>query len=413
MSAYPWSRTEQPPPPRRGWWGFLRRYLSGIAVTVMVVLLIGFVLYPHMVITVPSGEAGVLWKRFYGPGIHCWCILPSGTVLDPTEIRNEGLKVIWPWDKLFIYDLRLQKKTEKYTAISKDGVSVTAEIAFQFQLNQQSVAVLHEFMGPGYLTTVLEPEIGSQTRLVISNYNAEDVYSTKREEIQNKILKQAQDALTQHLHEVFQTAASQQDNAGQYQNLAEQSIKIINVLVLSIELPSQIVAAINSKTEQFYLIQEYRYRAEREIEESKRKQIEANGIAAFQRTVAQGISDSYLRWQGIQATLALAQSSNAKIVIVGSGKDGLPIILGNVDAAAAPQKPSDSGAPPTKEPPQTPSTSTPDAKPGVNPSKAPAAEEKPNSPLDLSDLKDLISRLTGPLHSPGSEKQPGPGPDAK
>ncbi len=65
-----------------------------------------------------------------------------------------------------------------------------------------------------------------------------------------------------------------------------------------------------------------------------RKQIEANGIAAFQQTVSKGISELYLRWRGIEATLALAQSSNSKIVVIGSGKDGLPIILGNVDAAA-------------------------------------------------------------------------------
>ena len=78
--------------------------------------------------------------------------------------------------------------------------------------------------------------------------------------------------------------------------------------MLSIELPPEIVAAINRQTEQFYLIQEYKFRVEREAEESKRKQIEANGIAAFQRTVSQGISDSYLRWRGIEATLALAQS---------------------------------------------------------------------------------------------------------
>ena len=133
-----------------------------------------------MLITVPSGHVGVLWKRFSGPGIHCWCILPSGTVLDPSEIRNEGLTIIWPWDKLFIYDLRLQTSTQKFNAISSDGVSVTAEITMRYQLIHDSVPVLHEFVGPGYLQTVLTPQIGSETRSVISKYNAEDVYSTKR-----------------------------------------------------------------------------------------------------------------------------------------------------------------------------------------------------------------------------------------
>jgi hypothetical protein len=96
------------------------------------------------------------------------------------------------------------------------------------------------------------------------------------------------------------------------------------------------------------MIQEYKYRVQREAEESQRKMIEANGIEAFERTVSQGISDSYLRWQGINATLALAQSPNAKIVVIGSGKDGLPIILGNVDApTAAPAVPTGGPKPPT------------------------------------------------------------------
>ena len=88
-----------------------------------------------------------------------------------------------------------------------------------------------------------------------------------------------------------------------------------------------------ARLEQYYEIQEYKYRVEREAQESTRKQIEANGIAAFQRTVSEGISDSYLRWRGIEATLALAQSRNSKVVVIGGGKDGLPIILGNVGNA--------------------------------------------------------------------------------
>jgi regulator of protease activity HflC (stomatin/prohibitin superfamily) len=396
--------------------GFIHRHLSGVAVAVMVVLLIGFVLYPHMLITVPSGHVGVLWKRFSGPGIHCLCILPSGTVLKPSEIRNEGLTIIWPWDKLFIYDLRLQTATQKYNAISKDGVSVTAEITVQYQLNHESAAVLHQFMGPGYLGTVLSPEIGSQTRLVISHYGAEEVYSAERGKIQSEIATQTRDALTKHLDEIFQVSASEQDNPGQYRNLTEQSIKVINVLVLSIELPAQIVAAINNKTEQFYQIEEYKYRAQREAEESERKQIEANGIAAFQRTVSQGISDSYLRWRGIEATLALAQSPNTKIIIVGGGKDGLPIILGNVDGAPAPNPAQKSGtpaAPPTdKTSPASPAApgTAPQATPATPESKptaeAPSSDKEPSTSVDLTDIKSILSKLSDVLRASPSQTRP-------
>ena len=126
----------------------------------------------------------------------------------------------------------------------------------------------------------------------------------------------------------------EQPDPKHYNDFLQSAIQLLDTLVLSIELPPAIVAAINRQTEQYYQIQEYKFRVEREAQESKRKQIEANGIAAFQRTVSQGISDSYLRWRGIEATLALAQSPNAKIVIIGTNKDGLPLILGNVDTPA-------------------------------------------------------------------------------
>ena len=134
----------------------------------------------------------------------------------------------------------------------------------------------------------------------------------------------------------------EQPDPKHYNDFLQNSIQVLDTLVLSIELPPAIVGAINRQTQQFYEIQEFKYRVEREAQESRRKQIEANGIAAFQRTVSEGISDSYLRWRGIEATLALAQSSNSKIVIIGSGKDGLPIILGNVDSAEPTQAPGQS-----------------------------------------------------------------------
>ena len=418
MTAYPWSHAERRPAP--GFSSFIYRHLSGAAVALMVVLLLCFVLYPHVLITVPSGHVGVLWKRFTGPGIHCWCILPSGTVLKPSEIRNEGLTIIWPWDHLFVYDLRLQTSTEKYNAISSDGVSVTAEITVQYQLNRDSAGVLHEFMGPGYLQTVLTPEIGSQTRLVISNYDAEEVYSTKRQEMQQRIASETRDALTKHLDQIFQTTASEQENPGQYRNLTDKSIRVINVLVLSIELPAQIVSAINNKTEQFYQIQEYKYRAQREAEKSERKQIEANGIAAFQRTVSQGISDSYLRWRGIEATLALAQSPNSKIVIIGSGKDGLPIILGNMDGAVPPNpvlKPVTSSTPladktPTDKTAAAPGTApqatpaTPESKPTAEAPATDKANSDKQPTTSLDDIKSILSKLSDALSASPPQKTP-------
>src|SRR5262245_19634285 len=102
MIKYPWTLDGKPPPlPRkRRWWV---RHFPGLSVTLMVLGLLAVVLYPYSVITVPSGQVGVLWKRIYGIGIYCRCIVGRGTILNPDELRDEGLHVIFPWDKLFIY----------------------------------------------------------------------------------------------------------------------------------------------------------------------------------------------------------------------------------------------------------------------------------------------------------------------
>jgi regulator of protease activity HflC (stomatin/prohibitin superfamily) len=333
MVTYAESLYEMPPrQKKRALTRFIGRHLPGLTVTLLASLLLITILFPFVVITVPSGHVGVLWKRFNGYDFYCWCFVGRGTILDPRQLRNEGLHLVWPWDKLFVYNLRLQSSTQTYNAISKDGVNVTAQINIRFQLLHNSIGVLHKFIGPQYLASVVDPEIGSRAREVISQYTAQEVY-TSREAIQAKIRETAQKSLSTHLNNLVQPEAMEQPDPKGYNDFLQNSIQILDTLVLSIELPPEIVGAINRQTQQYYEIQEYKYRVEREAQESTRKQIEANGIAAFQRTVSEGISDSYLRWRGIEATLALAQSRNSKVVVIGGGKDGLPIILGNVGNA--------------------------------------------------------------------------------
>jgi regulator of protease activity HflC (stomatin/prohibitin superfamily) len=189
--------------------------------------------------------------------------------------------------------------------------------------------VLHKFIGPQYLETARE---------VISKYTAEEVY-TSRNKIQEQIHNGTRKSLGANLNRLVQPEATEQPDPKGYNDFLQGSIQILDILLLGIDLPSAVVDAINSQTAQFYMIQEYKFRVESEAQESKRKQIEANGIAAFQQTVSKGISDSYLRWPGIDATLQLAQSSNAKIVVIGTGKDGLPIIL-NTDTLLPTAQPS-------------------------------------------------------------------------
>ena len=406
------------PLPQRGW-RRIRRHMPRLSVLLMTVLLIAIVLWPYVVVSVPTGHVGVLWYRIIGFDPYCMCFF-RGTVLDPRDIREEGLHLIMPWNKLYVYDLRLQSTTQTFNAISKDGVSMSVQVSIRYQLQHNSVAVLHKFIGPDYFATVISPEIGSQTRQIISQYTAEEVY-TSREAIQTEIHDSGQKALGASLNKLVQPEAMEQPDPKHYNDFLQSAIQLLDTLVLSIELPPAIVAAINRQTEQYYQIQEYKFRVEREAQESKRKQIEANGIAAFQRTVSQGISESYLRWRGIEATLALAQSPNAKIVIFGTNKDGLPLILGNVDAPAgsgitqpppangaappsgaspAPSDKSSSGAPP-------PGGGSNDAdKVGQATGNAPPASDTAtpgaSGPYGMSDFEAILSRLYSPFRAPDS-----------
>lgn len=318
MTPHVLSLDGMPPPTttRSKWWRFVDRYLPSVVIYLMLMTLVAVVLFPYAAVTVPSGHVGVLWKRFGG-----------GTVLDPRQIRDEGLHLIWPWNELFLYDLRLQSITETYNAISSDGVSLTSTMNIRFRLQRAAAPVIHQALGPNYPQLLVRPGIGSLTREVMAQYTAEQVYSTARQEIQDKIRSLAQDRLSEKMME--------REGDEPYRVSLSDTVILYDTLVYGIELPVLVVNAINRKIEQYYISEEYKFRVERERRESERKKIEAEGIREFQQIVSQGISDSYLRWRGIEATLQLSQSTNSKVVIIGSAKDGLPLILGNMAASPA------------------------------------------------------------------------------
>jgi regulator of protease activity HflC (stomatin/prohibitin superfamily) len=232
----------------------------------MVLTLVTVVLFPHFAVTVPSGHVGLLWKRF-----------GFGTVLDPRQLRGEGLRFVFPWNKLFIYDLRLQSVTQTYNAISSDGVSLTATINVRFRLERDAIPMLHQAIGPNYLQSLVLPGIGSLTREVMSEYTAEQVYSTARKEIQDKIRGLAMARLGEKMME-------REGEEESYRISLKDTISLYDTLVYGIELPQLVVDAINRKTEQYYIAQEYKFRIEREKRECERKAIEAVGIR--QRIIA-------------------------------------------------------------------------------------------------------------------------------
>jgi regulator of protease activity HflC (stomatin/prohibitin superfamily) len=373
---------------------FIWRHLAGLVLFLLTGAFILLVLAPYVVVNVPSGHVGLLWKRLGG-----------GTVLDPRYLRNEGFSLIWPWDRLFLYDLRIQSTYGSYDAITSDGINLSTTLNIRFRLRREGVPLLHQTIGPNYLS-VLGPEVASRMREVISQYTAEQVYSTQRENIQEAI----KNRVVEKLADRFMVSNGERP----YRMPIMSVLDVYNTLLHEIKLPAAVVAAINRKAEQFYIAQEFIYRVDRENLESQRKRIEAQGIRDFQQIVSQGITDSYLRLRGIEATLELAKSHNSKVVIVGSGRDGLPIILGNVDGP--PTQSSGAGARPGAT---STDTVTRPAESGTDPS-APSTAPPPAGPahggnlnrdnrsqLPLSTIENFVARL---WNRPAAESAPDPKP---
>lgn len=284
----------------------LARLRTGAILTLCTALFLLVVCWPWIVITVPAGHVAVRWWRFFG-----------GT--DISQIYGEGAHLDFPWDQMPIYDARIQEINRNFDVLTSDGMMMTVNIAMRFRLNPATVGLLHKNVGPNYIETLIMPSIGSYARMKFAQYSAEDVYGARRASIQDEIREAVIKDLAPHV-------APGQAPVSPW-------LFVEDVLIRSMKFPPEVAAAINRKMEQYEVKQEYAYRLERERLESERKQVEADGIARFQKTVGAGISENYLRWKGIDATLALAQSPNAKVVVIGTPRDGMPLILGGGENA--------------------------------------------------------------------------------
>ena len=199
-------------------------------------------------------------------------------------------------------NVRTQEIFEHAEAPSKEGLNIVLEVSCLYHLNPQEAVQVYRQIGLKYEDIVVKPQFRSAIRGVTVRHDAKDLYTSSRELIAN---------------EIFEDLAT---------DLSKRGIEVEKILLRRIQLPASVVEAINSKLAAEQEAQRMRFVLAKEEQEAERKRIEAQGIQNFQRIVSQGISDQLLRWKGIEATSNLAQSSNAKIVIIG-GKDGLPLIF--------------------------------------------------------------------------------------
>jgi regulator of protease activity HflC (stomatin/prohibitin superfamily) len=289
-----------------------RRLALSLLVTVILVVFLA----PYVVVNIPVGSAGVLWHRF------------SGTDFDRT--LRDGISLKWPWDIAYTYSTRLQSHDIVVSALTADGLNVSIAITYRWFLNKKFLPHLHNALGPTYAETLLLPEVNAATRRQFALIAVRDYYGTTREQALSRVFDAVVNSNTPNY--ICSPAEVNKDEATN--NWQDCLVILADVLVRDVELPPRIVASIQSKIEQQQLVQEMQYRVERERYESDRKLIEAEGIRKFQETVQSGISDTYLKWRGIEATVLLATSPNAKTVIIG-GANGLPLILNTGDSNSA------------------------------------------------------------------------------
>jgi regulator of protease activity HflC (stomatin/prohibitin superfamily) len=270
-----------------------RKFLPFIIAGV-VSLIVVLYLSSEIFITIKSGERGVLYKRFDG-----------GTDLNTSY--KPGFHMKWPWNEIYVYNVRENKIDEKMDVLDKSGLSISVDVSVRFFPIYQRIAYLHEYFGEQYVDLLVKPEVRSTVRRVMGRYTAEEIYSTKRAEVEDAIIKETEEIL-------------KSDN---------NNIQMQALLIRSINLPDQIKNAIELKLQQEQEALAYQYRLQREESEAERKRIEAEGIAAFNEIINASLTQQILKQRGIEATLELSKSPNAKVVVVGGGKEGLPLILGN------------------------------------------------------------------------------------
>lgn len=264
---------------------FVRRHHFRVTLTLLIASFLLVLLWSTIVVPINAGHEGVYWSRFLG-----------GT----REKRlTEGTRLKFPWDSITIYDIRMQADREVTNVLTEDGMTVAIDFVAHYRPFMGRLPELHRTLGPAYASNVVIPIVVSAVREILGNYSADEIYTRDKSQLLSEV-----DALVSRRVEAY-------------------PVDFQAVLLQQIELPQVMSQGIVEK-----LLQEQKFLAYSHIlnateAERQRKEIEARGIRTFEEV--SGIS--MLRWRGLDVTAELAKSPNAKIVIMGTGADGLPLIL--------------------------------------------------------------------------------------
>jgi regulator of protease activity HflC (stomatin/prohibitin superfamily) len=263
----------------------------------LIIILVGIFLlfivsWSSITVTIDSGYAGLMFRTF-GGGI------------DPQEQpMGQGFHFKAPWNKVMKYEIRQKSRMEHLTVLSSNLLTIELDLTVFYQPEFEDLGSLEIERGRMYEEAVIIPSMRSVARAVVAKFLPEEINTTQRDSLNRDITR----ILTE--------------------KLAANYIQCNDVLIRNIKLPVKLEQAIERKLQQEQESLEYEFRIEKETKEAQRKRIEAQGIKDFQDIVSDGISDKLLRWKGIEATTALAESPNSKIIVIVNADDGRPIILG-------------------------------------------------------------------------------------
>lgn len=255
-------------------------------------LIVGVILATSTFMTVDAGERGVLFKRFSGG-------------LEKDKTYGPGFHVVAPWNTMYIYDVREKRIEETMEVMSSNGLNIKLDVTVRINPRYHQIGSLHEKFGPDYNDALIRPEVRSSVRQVIGKFTPEELYSTRRDEVQTLIQN--------HLEK----------------SLGSNFIDLKATLIRDIQLPEKVKNAIEEKLQAEQSSLKYEFILIQERKEAERRIIEAEAKAKANQILNASLSANILRDKGIEATLELANSPNSKVIIVGgSGSDGLPLILG-------------------------------------------------------------------------------------
>jgi len=262
---------------------WLRKIFVSLVVPLLIVLFVAAYFVQAIAVTILPGEKGVFWSRFFG-----------GTQVN--NIYSEGMKFILPWDKIYVYNVRIQEISSELDVLTRRGLQVNVWLSVRYNPDPRMVGVLHQKVGPDYPNTVIMPEIESVIRETVGTMEAEEVYNEGRE-VLNEALGKA------------------------IEQIAQRYIVVDDVLIRKLELPPVVADAIQTKIKEKQLVEAHEHIAER-------RRVDGQGIRDYNDIIAKSLADDkILKWHGIQAIKAFAESDNAKNFIIGVGENGIPIIL--------------------------------------------------------------------------------------